>query len=97
MRAEIVLDLTAATLGFASSVVLLVTAFRAAPLQDLLDKVEKSEPGSPGHRTAVAVGGYAKEGLAKVRVWDPRLLRLGIALLGASYLLSMLKDCVFSG
>lgn len=93
----VVLDAFAAFFGFASSVVLLVTAIRAAPLQALLDNVEGSAPQDPGYEIALAVSDYAKKNLTKVRLWDPRLLYTGLGLLVLSFLLSMVKDFFFSG
>ena len=96
MRPDVVLDAVAATLGFASSIVLLVTAIRAARLQWLLDKVEGAAPEDPGYRIAVAVKDYAEKNLTKVKLWDPRLMYTGLALLALSYLLSIVKDVFFS-
>lgn len=97
MRPDVVLDLAAATLGFLSSVVLLVTAIRAAPLQALLDKVDPSVSGDPGRQIAIAIKHYAEKNLAKVKLWDPRLMYAGIVLLALSFSMSMVKDIFFSG
>ncbi|HEY1560195.1 MAG TPA: hypothetical protein VGF71_04815 [Caulobacteraceae bacterium] len=97
MHWGVVLDAVAVTSGLASSVFLLVTAIRSKPLQALLDKVEGSAPEDPGYAIALAVSDYAKNNLAKVKLWDPRLLYTGLGLLVLSYFLSMVKDFFFFG
>jgi hypothetical protein len=63
----------------------------------MLDKVEGLAPEDPGYEIALAVSDYAKKNLTKVKLWDPRLLYLGLGLLAVSYFLSMVKDIFFSG
>jgi hypothetical protein len=89
---DIALDLLSSFLGFLGSVVLLVTAIRAAPLQDLLDKIGDPSAADPSYKIAVAVMEYAQKNLAKVRLWDPVFMYLGIALLVGGYGFSLLKD-----
>lgn len=96
MSTEITLDLLASSLGFLGSVVLLVTAIRAIPLQKLLNKVAEAKTGDPGYLIAVAVNDYAQNNLAKVRLWDPVLMYSGIALLVGGYVFSFLKDILLA-
>ena len=96
MSTEITLDLLASFLGFLGSVVLLVTAIRATPLQELLDKVGEAKATDPGYQIAVAVKEYAQKNLARVRLWDPVFMYLGIVLLISGYGFSLLKDILIA-
>jgi hypothetical protein len=96
MSTEIKLDLLASFLGFLGSVVLLITAIRSSPLQALLDKVGEASTSDPSYAIAMAIKAYAQTNLARIRLWDPRLMYLGIALLIGGYGLSLLKDILIA-
>ena len=92
MPLKIVLDFAAAALGLLGSLILLVTAIRAAPLQKILDEIGETDTSDPGYQIGVAVRSYAQNALSKVRLWDPVFMYVGIVLLVASFGCSLVKD-----
>lgn len=82
------MEFAADGLGLASSIVLLVTAWKAAPIQALLDKAAELDAKKPGGRLLVTLSVKSQEDLAKVRGLERRYLLAGTWLLLASFLTS---------